>query len=136
MTLSHMSTPPTHPPLVASVTLNNGVAMPWLGLGVYQARAGAETRRAVRTALELGYRHVDTASLYANERDVAAGIEESGVRRSEVFVTTKLWNSDQGYDGCARRPSRRARSGWGARGSTCTWCTSRCRVCGARAGGR
>ena len=86
------------PPLLRSVTLNNGVAMPILGLGVYQSQPGEETRNAVRDALTLGYRHVDTARAYQNERDVAAAIEESGVRRAEVFVTTKLWNSDQGYD--------------------------------------
>ena len=85
-------------PLLESVRLDNGIAIPLLGLGVYQARPGAETRQAVRWALELGYRHIDTARVYGNERDVAAAIEESGVPRAEVFVTTKLWNSDQGYD--------------------------------------
>jgi diketogulonate reductase-like aldo/keto reductase len=86
------------PPLVQSVKLNNGVLMPIFGLGVYQAPPGEETRTAVREALALGYRHVDTARAYQNEADVAEGIEESGVPRSQIFVTTKLWNSDQGYD--------------------------------------
>jgi diketogulonate reductase-like aldo/keto reductase len=85
-------------PLLESVTLNDGARMPVLGLGVYQSKPGGETRQAVRWALELGYRHVDTARAYGNERDVAAAIAESGVPRAEVFVTTKLWNSDQGYD--------------------------------------
>jgi diketogulonate reductase-like aldo/keto reductase len=79
-------------------TAPGGVELPRVGLGVYLARPGAETRDAVRTALAAGYRHVDTARLYGNERDVAAGIAASGVPRDEVFVTTKLWNSDHGYD--------------------------------------
>jgi diketogulonate reductase-like aldo/keto reductase len=86
----------------STVPLPSGVELPVLGLGVYQSRPGAETREAVRTALELGYRHVDTARVYGNERDVAAGIAASGVPRSEVFVTTKLWNSDHGYDATLR----------------------------------
>lgn len=85
-------------PLTQSVALNNGIAMPILGLGVYQSAPGRETRQAVKAALEIGYRHVDTARVYGNEADVAAAIAESGVSRSKVFVTTKLWNSDQGYD--------------------------------------
>lgn len=90
------------PPLLRSVTLNNGVTMPILGLGVYLSPPGEASREAVKSALELGYRHVDTARAYGNERDVAAGIAESGVPRGEVFVTTKLWNSDQGYDSALR----------------------------------
>jgi diketogulonate reductase-like aldo/keto reductase len=78
--------------------LNNGVEIPWLGLGVYQAEPGDETKTAVQYALQQGYRHVDTAAIYGNEADVGAGIRESGVPRSEIFVTTKLWNHDQGYD--------------------------------------
>jgi diketogulonate reductase-like aldo/keto reductase len=82
----------------STATLRGGVELPLLGLGVYQSRPGTETRRAVETALRLGYRHVDTARAYGNERDVSAGIAASGVPRREVFVTTKLWNSDHGYD--------------------------------------
>jgi diketogulonate reductase-like aldo/keto reductase len=82
----------------STATLRRGVGIPLLGLGVYQARPGAETREAVRAALELGVRHVDTARAYGNEEDVADAIAASGVRREEVFVTTKLWNSDHGYD--------------------------------------
>ncbi|MFO0581439.1 MAG: aldo/keto reductase [Anaeromyxobacter sp.] len=82
----------------STLTLRGGVEIPVIGLGVYQSRPGAETREAVKAALQLGYRHVDTARVYGNERDVAKGILESGVPRGEVFVTTKLWNSDHGYD--------------------------------------
>jgi diketogulonate reductase-like aldo/keto reductase len=86
----------------STVSLRNGVEIPLFGLGVYQSRPGKETREAVRLALEAGYRHVDTARVYGNERDVAAGIEASGVPRDEVFVTTKLWNADHGYDATLR----------------------------------
>ena len=83
---------------IPSVRLNNGIDLPVVGLGVYQAARGEETRSAVREALALGYRHVDTAAAYRNERDVGAGLRDSGVPRDEVFVTTKLWNDHQGYD--------------------------------------
>ncbi len=86
----------------STVPLRGGVEIPVLGLGVYQARPGMETREAVRTALVVGYRHMDTARAYGNEPDVAAGIAASGVRREEVFITTKLWNSDHGYDATLR----------------------------------
>jgi diketogulonate reductase-like aldo/keto reductase len=82
----------------STARLRGGVEIPLLGLGVYQSRPGEETRAAVETALRLGYRHVDTARAYGNERDVADGIEASGVPRDQVFVTTTLWNSDHGYD--------------------------------------
>jgi diketogulonate reductase-like aldo/keto reductase len=72
--------------------------MPILGLGVWQTAAGAETRDAVRSALESGYRLLDTARIYHNEADVGAAVRQSGVPREQVFVTTKLWNSDHGYD--------------------------------------
>ena len=86
----------------STATLRGAVEIPLLGLGVYQSRPGAETRQAVETALALGYRHVDTARAYGNERDVAAAIAASGVARDDVFVTTKLWNSDHGYDEALR----------------------------------
>ncbi|MDR3186763.1 MAG: aldo/keto reductase [Christensenellaceae bacterium] len=73
-------------------TLNNGVEMPYLGLGVY--RSGAETYKAVRIALDAGYKHIDTASFYENERDVGKAVKDSGIDRSEIFITTKVWNSD------------------------------------------
>lgn len=81
-----------------TVTLNNGVKMPWLGLGVYKAQAGEEVEQAIRFAFEAGYRHIDTAAFYANEESVGKAVRESGLPRSEVFVTTKVWNTDQGYD--------------------------------------
>ncbi len=77
-----------------TVKLNNGVEMPWLGLGTWQASEGAEVQDAVRHALELGYRHIDTASIYGNERGVGAALRDSGVPRDDVFITTKVWNED------------------------------------------
>ncbi len=79
------------------VILNNGVRMPRLGLGVWKSKEGGEVESAVSTALELGYRHIDTAMIYQNERGVGTAIGRSGVAREEIFLTTKLWNSDQGY---------------------------------------
>ncbi|GAO04067.1 aldo/keto reductase [Anaeromyxobacter sp. PSR-1] len=86
----------------STVELRGGVRMPVLGLGVWQSPPGDETRNAVLAALRLGYRLVDTARAYRNEEDVGAAIRESGVPRDEVFVTTKLWNSDHGYDSTLR----------------------------------
>ncbi|MBT0770135.1 aldo/keto reductase [Kineosporia sp. J2-2] len=80
-----------------TLTLNNGVTMPAIGLGVFQSEP-AETSQAVRTALETGYRHIDTAAAYGNERQVGEGIAASGVDRSEIFVETKIWVSDYGFD--------------------------------------
>ncbi|MGQ0752349.1 MAG: aldo/keto reductase [Betaproteobacteria bacterium] len=71
--------------------------MPRLGLGVYQIGSGGRCKRAVDYALKAGYRHVDTASFYDNEADVGRAVRESGLPREQVFVTTKLWNSDHGY---------------------------------------
>ncbi len=88
--------------LDSTVTLNGGVKMPVLGLGVWQTGAGTATRTAVRAALDGGYRLLDTARIYQNEADVGAALRESGVPRDEVFVTTKLWNSDHGYDRALR----------------------------------
>lgn len=82
---------------IPTLTLNNGVTMPALGFGVFQTPA-EETLAAVRTALETGYRHVDTAAAYGNEREVGRAIRESGVAREDVFVETKVWVSDYGYD--------------------------------------
>ncbi|PUB19820.1 diketogulonate reductase-like aldo/keto reductase [Promicromonospora sp. AC04] len=79
------------------VTLNNGVEMPAIGLGVYQS-APEETTEAVVAALQTGYRHIDTAAAYFNEREVGEGIMKSGVDRAEIFVETKIWISDYGYD--------------------------------------
>lgn len=74
--------------------LNNGVQMPYFGLGVFRATAGEITRSAVRTAIEYGYRMVDTARAYCNEKSVGRGIKDSGVKREDIFVTTKLWKDD------------------------------------------
>ena len=79
------------------LTLNNGVTMPALGLGVFQS-APEETAAAVAEALRIGYRHIDTAAAYRNEREVGEGIRRSGVARDEIFVETKVWVSDYGYD--------------------------------------
>ena len=72
--------------------------MPWFGLGVFRAEEGNEVETAVKTALEHGYRSIDTAAIYQNERGVGKAIRESGIPREEVFLTSKIWNSDQGYD--------------------------------------
>jgi 2,5-diketo-D-gluconate reductase A len=79
------------------ITLNNGVNMPAIGLGVFQSTP-EETTAAVEAALAAGYRHIDTAAAYGNEREVGEGIRNSGVDRSDVFIETKVWVSDYGYD--------------------------------------
>ena len=79
-----------------TTTLNNGVKMPLLGLGTWQVH-GEKAEKAVRYALEAGYRHIDTAAIYRNEDAVGRAIRESEVQRQEIFVTTKLWNDDHGY---------------------------------------
>ncbi|WP_445397418.1 aldo/keto reductase [Streptomyces sp. LE64] len=86
---------------VPPVILNNGVEMPQLGFGVWQV-PDAEAERAVATALEAGYRSVDTAAVYENETGTGRALAASGLPREELFVTTKLWNSDQGYDATMR----------------------------------
>jgi diketogulonate reductase-like aldo/keto reductase len=78
--------------------LNNGVMIPRLGLGVYQSPPGQVTQRAVEYALKIGYHHIDTARIYNNESDVGAALRKSGIKREDVFITTKLWNSDHGYE--------------------------------------
>jgi 2,5-diketo-D-gluconate reductase A len=85
------------PATTPTVTLSDGVEIPQLGYGVFQIPPD-ETQRAVEAALEPGYRHIDTAAAYRNERGVAAGIAASGVPRGEIFITTKLWNTEQGFD--------------------------------------
>lgn len=82
---------------IPTVTLNNGIEMPRLGFGVFQV-PDDETRAAVSTALEAGYRSIDTAAVYGNERGTGQALADSGIARDELFVTTKLWNSEQGYD--------------------------------------
>ncbi len=82
---------------VPQVTLNNGVPMPQLGFGVWQV-PDDEAEKAVATALEAGYRSIDTAAIYENERGTGRAVARSGIAREDLFVTTKLWNSEQGYD--------------------------------------
>lgn len=86
---------------VPSLTLNNGVEMPQLGFGVWQV-PDDEATRAVTTALEAGYRSIDTAAIYQNETGTGKAIAASGIAREELFVTTKLWNSEQGHDSTLR----------------------------------
>ena len=84
---------------IPSVTLNNGVAMPLLGFGVFQVTDLAECERSVLDAIESGYRLLDTAASYGNEEAVGTAIQKSGVARDELFITTKLWVQDASYDG-------------------------------------
>jgi methylglyoxal/glyoxal reductase len=83
--------------LAARTTLSDGSRMPWVGLGVYRIATGKPCLRAVSHALSVGYCHIDTAALYGNEEDVGRAVRESGIAREQVFIVTKLWNSDQGY---------------------------------------
>jgi 2,5-diketo-D-gluconate reductase A len=83
--------------MTMNLTLNNGVELPGLGFGVFQTPPD-ETVTAVEHALRTGYRHIDTAAAYGNEREVGEAIRRSGLDRSEVFVETKVWISDYGYD--------------------------------------
>ncbi|EIW20593.1 MULTISPECIES: aldo/keto reductase [Pelosinus] len=85
-----------------TITLANGVKIPWLGLGVFKVKEGSEVVDAVRTAIKYGYRSIDTAAIYGNEEGVGQGIkeglQEAGIAREDLFVTSKVWNADQGYD--------------------------------------
>ncbi|HHW37055.1 MAG TPA: aldo/keto reductase [Bacillales bacterium] len=78
--------------------LHNGVKMPWLGLGVYKVEDGKEVENSVHSAIEAGYRSIDTAALYQNEAGVGQAVKDSGVQREEIFITTKVWNDRQGYE--------------------------------------
>ncbi len=80
------------------VVLSNGVTIPMLGFGTFKIPDGEITVKSVKAALDLGYRHIDTAAVYQNESGVGEAIRQSGVPREQIFVTSKLWNSDQGYD--------------------------------------
>jgi diketogulonate reductase-like aldo/keto reductase len=82
--------------------LRNGVLMPWLGLGTWQTPDGSEVVNSVKWAVKAGYRHIDTAAAYDNERGVGQGIRECGVPREQLFITTKVWNADHGYDSTLR----------------------------------
>lgn len=82
----------------SKLKLNNGTEIPIVGFGTYLIEPGVSTKESVRTALKAGYRHIDTAAFYGNESDVGNVIKSSEIPREELFVTTKVWNSDQGYD--------------------------------------
>lgn len=82
----------------STTTLSNGIEMPVMGIGVYKAKEGREVIKSVNHALEAGYRLIDTASFYRNEKGVGEAIKTSGVSREEVFVTTKVWNDDHGFE--------------------------------------
>ncbi|TLS38673.1 aldo/keto reductase [Pseudalkalibacillus caeni] len=84
--------------LQSTTRLHNGVEMPWLGLGVFKVEEGEEVISSVKAAIEAGYKSIDTAAIYGNEEGVGKAIAESGVPREELFITTKLWNSEQGYE--------------------------------------
>jgi len=81
-----------------TVTLNNGVNIPIIGLGVFQSPAGGVTKQAILDSFQAGYRHIDTARIYGNEVDVGKAVAESRLPREDIFITTKLWNADQGYE--------------------------------------
>jgi len=87
---------------IPTITLNNGVVIPQVGLGVWQAAEGAEVEAAVTAALEAGYRLIDTAAIYGNEAGVGRAVKASGLPREDVFITTKLWNAHHAYDDALR----------------------------------
>ncbi|MBM7571620.1 aldo/keto reductase [Aquibacillus albus] len=84
--------------LTTTKKLHNGVEIPAVGLGVYKMEDGTDVYQSVLSALEIGYRHIDTASFYQNEEGVGKAIKDSGIPREEIFVTTKVWNDEQGYE--------------------------------------
>ena len=86
----------------SEISINNGVKMPILGLGTFKIPDGEKAVQTVLTALQAGYRHIDTAAKYKNESGVGEGIRQSGIPRQEIFVTTKLWNADHGYESTLR----------------------------------
>nr|WP_298995987.1 aldo/keto reductase [uncultured Allomuricauda sp.] len=88
--------------LQGTFELNNGVKMPYFGLGVYLSKDGNEVIQAVDDALEHGYRHIDTASIYKNENGVGEAIKQSSVKREDIFVVSKVWNADQGFESTLR----------------------------------
>jgi diketogulonate reductase-like aldo/keto reductase len=88
--------------LVDTLALSNGVKIPCVGFGTWQAPDGELAVSSVKAALTAGYRHIDTAAIYGNEESVGRAVKESGVPRKEIFLTTKLWNADHGYDAALR----------------------------------
>ena len=83
--------------ITTRIKLNNGTEIPVLGLGTYLSKPGVETEIAVRYAIDFGYRHIDTAAMYANEKDIGKAIKDSKIPREDIFITSKVWNDDQGY---------------------------------------
>ncbi|MFB6801573.1 aldo/keto reductase [Peribacillus butanolivorans] len=81
-----------------TITLHNGVKMPQVGFGVFKVKNGSETVESVKKAIEVGYRSIDTAAVYENEEGVGQAIRESGISREELFITSKVWNTEQGYE--------------------------------------
>ncbi|OGI90801.1 glyoxal reductase [Candidatus Nomurabacteria bacterium RIFCSPLOWO2_01_FULL_40_15] len=88
--------------LNSKIILNNGLKMPIIGFGTYKITEGEDIEHAVKSALDVGYRLIDTAKIYRNEEGVGRAIKESGIKREEIFITTKLWNPDQGYESALR----------------------------------
>jgi len=84
--------------IAETTTLSNGVEMPWFGLGVWQSKEGSEVEQAIHFALDGGYRSIDTAAIYENEYGVGKAVHQHDINREEVFITTKVWNSDQGFN--------------------------------------
>jgi methylglyoxal/glyoxal reductase len=84
--------------ITGKISLNNGVEMPYFGLGTWQAFDHNEVKKAVKIALEKGYRLIDTATFYQNEKGIGEAINESGIPREDIFITTKVWNDDQGFE--------------------------------------
>ncbi|RZN45539.1 aldo/keto reductase [archaeon] len=84
--------------LERTTTLNNGTKMPWVGVGTFKIPDGPEVEKTVSSALDIGYRHIDTATYYGNERGVGKVINDSMLERDDVFITTKLWTTDMGFD--------------------------------------
>lgn len=84
--------------ITSSVKMPGGTSIPLFGLGTFLSEAGEATKNSVLWALEAGYRHIDTARIYNNEADVGEALRQSGIERSEIFITTKVWNDDQGYE--------------------------------------
>lgn len=84
--------------ITSAVTLNNGISMPQFGLGVYKVEEGKQVEETVLSAIDLGYRLIDTAAFYGNEEGVGKALKKSKIKREELFITTKVWNDDQGYD--------------------------------------
>lgn len=84
--------------ITQNTELNNGIKMPWLGFGVFKTKEGTQVEQAVADALEAGYRSIDTAAIYGNEEGVGRAVAESGLKREDLFITTKVWNSNQGFE--------------------------------------